>query len=82
MFSGIIYGEPRSQQSLHQISLKIFNTVSSEGLKSLVPMGTWSTELNSLSHPTPKASSSHTLINLENILSQQLISQYIALQAV
>lgn len=45
-------------------------------------METWSTELTSISHPTPKASSSHTLINLENILSQQLISQYIALQAV
>lgn len=45
-------------------------------------METWSTELTSVSHPTPKASFSRTLINLENILSQQLISQYIALQAV
>lgn len=45
-------------------------------------MGTWSTGLTSISHPTPKASFSHTWINLENILSQQLISQYIALQAV
>lgn len=28
VFSGILYGEPRSQQSLHQISLKIFKLVS------------------------------------------------------
>lgn len=32
VFSGILYGEPRSQQSLHQISLKIFRLMSSEGL--------------------------------------------------
>lgn len=43
-------------------------------------METWSTELNF--RFSPKASLSRTLINLENILSQQLISQYIALQAV
>lgn len=45
-------------------------------------METWSTELTFVSQPTPKASFSHTLINLENILTQQLISQYSALQAV
>lgn len=30
-FSGILYGEPGSQQSLHEISLKIYKLMSSEG---------------------------------------------------
>lgn len=85
IFSGILYGEPRSQQSLHPFSLKIFKSVSSEGfLRILRALFQW--KLGALSKlpfltQYPKLPSL-TLINLENILSEQLISQYISLQAV
>ena len=77
VFDGLLYEEPKSQQSNYHLHFfKIFKLTSSERIpwssNCFTTMGTFSIALTSpVSHSTLKASFSFTQISLENILSQQ-----------